>query len=170
MKLHVYLLLGGLFPGPDGWFDSAGFHFLRAQISTAFPDASVYEYEWSSYEDAANDIKLNPTDRHVIIGYSGGGSRFTWLADQNPKLHIDLAVLYDPSPQWQMKSIASADVDKAVCYQNSAPNFGQYGGGKLVGRKDQIVIVPIAEGHLKVQFDESLHSKTIQYIRDLIAA
>jgi hypothetical protein len=49
----------------------------------------------------------------MVIGYSGGGSRATWLANLPAKPKIDLMVLYDPSPTWQMKAIY-ANVKKAT--------------------------------------------------------
>lgn len=166
--MRIYLLLGGFFPGPDGYVTSAGFHVLRAQLASNFPDAVIQTYQWSSYQAAADDMKAHPADKHVVIGYSGGGSRFTWMATANPHVHVDLAILYDPSPSWQMKPVGIADVDRVVSYENKAPFFFGLGGGHLVGRKGQVEIVPIAENHMAVQFDQGLHEKTISYIRALV--
>jgi pimeloyl-ACP methyl ester carboxylesterase len=61
---------------------------------------------------------LPKDDLVIVIGYSGGGSRATWLANLPAKPKIDLMVLYDPSPTWQMKAIY-ANVKKALCYRNN---------------------------------------------------
>jgi len=97
---HVYLLLGGL-QGKDGWVTSAGMFGLRSSL-TELPDVTVTTYDWPSYKKVAADIALLPKDDIVIvIGYSGGGAKATWLANLPSKPHIDLMVMYDPSPPWR---------------------------------------------------------------------
>jgi pimeloyl-ACP methyl ester carboxylesterase len=44
----------------------------------------------------------------VVIGYSGGGSRATWLANEHKQLMLNLMVLYDPSPGVKVTSYAWA--------------------------------------------------------------
>src|SRR5262249_42462861 len=82
-KKHVFLLLGGL-RFMNGWAASvASAGMLRLQSSlAALPDVEVTVYDWRSFKEAGDDIVLLPKDDIVIvIGYSGGGSRATWLAN-----------------------------------------------------------------------------------------
>ena len=91
VQKHVYLLLGGL-QGKDGWVTSAGMFGLRSSL-TALPDVTVTTYDWPSYKKVAADIASLPKDDVVIvIGYSGGGARATWLANLPSKPHIDLMI------------------------------------------------------------------------------
>jgi hypothetical protein len=117
----------------------------------------------------------------VVIGYSGGGSRATWLANMPSKPQIDLMVHYDPSPRWQMKPIGT-NVKKALCYHNTqplmwVPGIGSLGGGELVpsaAARDvldtpAIETVDIAEQHFLVQVDQSLHQRTVDAVRSLVS-
>jgi len=162
-KKHIYLLLGG-FNGADGWVTSAGMLELRSSLA-ALSDVEVTTYDWSSFKKAADDIALLPKDDIVIvIGYSGGGSRATWLANLPSKPKIDLMVLYDPSPTWQMKAIG-ANVKRALCYHNITPFFFGLGGGALVSNNTPIETVEIFENHLLVQTDTTLHQRTIAEVK-----
>lgn len=168
MALKIYILLGGFMPGPDGWIDSAGMHFLRAELSAKFPTADISEFQWSSYRYVAQEIgKASADDKIVVIGYSGGGSRATWLARENPKLRIDLMVLYDPSPRWQMEPLHRTGVKHCVCYHNKSPFFFGLGGGEPTGDPGQITEIDVSENHMLVQSDQSLHERTINAIASL---
>ena len=80
VQKHVYLLLGGL-QGKDGWVTSAGMYRLRSSLAK-LPDVTVTTYDWPSYKKVAADIALLPKDDIVVvIGYSGGGAKATWLAN-----------------------------------------------------------------------------------------
>ena len=163
-KKHIFLLLGGL-NGTDGWVTSSGMLELQSSLA-ALPDVEVTTYDWLFYKKAADDIALLPKDDLVIvIGYSGGGSRATWLANLPSKPKIDLMVLYDPSPTWQMKAI-HANVKRALCYHNITPFFFGLGGGALVGDAP-IETVDIFEHHLLVQTDTTLHQQTIAEVRNI---
>jgi hypothetical protein len=98
-----------------------------------------------------------------VVGYSGGGSRATWLANSVLHKPIDLMVTYDPSPSWQMQNLPP-NVKKAITYQNQVPFFS-LGGGVLTG--PNVTRLLIAEQHLVVQFDERLHRITLQAIEEL---
>jgi hypothetical protein len=100
----------------------------------------------------------------VVIGYSGGGSRATWLAD-GELIIIDLMVLYDPSPSWQMKPVKD-NVKRAICYHNTNPMFGRLGGGLLRG--PHVEVGDIAECHLDVEKDLALHARTIAAVKELL--
>lgn len=160
---HVYLLLGGL-QGKDGWVTSAGMFGLRSSL-TELPDVTVTTYDWPSYKKVAADIALLPKDDIVIvIGYSGGGAKATWLANLPSKPQIDLMIMYDPSPSWGMQVIGS-NVKRALCYCNVTPAFFGLGGGVLRGRDTDVEIVKIYEQHMLVQIDQALHQRTIEEVK-----
>ena len=117
--VQVFLLLGGLV-GADGTLTSAGMFHLASMLR-ALPDTTVTTYSWNNWPDAYRAILANQGKaKIVVIGYSGGGSRATWLANMPSKPKIDLMVHYDPSPRWQMKPIG-INVKKALCYHNTQP-------------------------------------------------
>jgi hypothetical protein len=163
VQKHVYLLLGGL-QGKDGWVTSAGMYRLRSSLAE-LPDVTVTTYDWPSYTKVAADIALLPKeDIVVVIGYSGGGAKATWLANLPSKPQIDLMVLYDPSPPWGMQVIGP-NVKRALCYCNVTPVFFGLGGGVLRGRDTQVETVKIYEQHMLVQVDQTLHQRTIEEVR-----
>jgi hypothetical protein len=172
-KKHVYLLLGGI-NSTDGWMTSAGMFGLRSSLA-ALPDVEVNTYEWASFRKAAKDIaSLPPDDIVIVIGYSGGGAKATWLAngyfggsypkDTLPRPQIDLMILYDASPTWSMMAIHD-NVKRAICYRNVTPLFFGLGGGALVGKNTKIETVDIFEHHLLVQMDSTLHQRTIEEVK-----
>jgi hypothetical protein len=162
VQKHVYLLLGGL-QGKDGWVTSAGMFGLRSSLA-GLPDVTVTTYDWPSYKKVAADIALLPKDDIVIvIGYSGGGAKATWLANLPSKPQIDLMVMYDPSPPWGMQVIGP-NVKRALCYCNATPAFFGLGGGVLRGRDTHVETVTIYEQHMLVQIDQSLHQRTIEEV------
>lgn len=164
-KNHVYILLGGM-RSWDAVITSAGMYGLKSELLTAFPNISVMTYPWSSYSKAANEIHSLPKDDvAIVIGYSGGGSRATWLANMAFYPKIDLMVLYDPSPKWQMKSIP-VNVKHCVCYHNLRGFVLGLGGG--VCRGVRIETVDINESHLAVQVDERLHQRTIEEVGKVV--
>ena len=163
VQKHVYLLLGGL-QGKDGWLTSAGMFQLRSSLAE-LPDVTVTTYDWPSYMKVAADIALLPKDDIVVvIGYSGGGAKATWLANLPSKPHIDLMVMYDPSPPWGMQVIGP-NVKRALCYCNVTPAFFGLGGGVLRGRDTPVETVKIYEQHLLVQIDQTLHQRTIEEVK-----
>jgi pimeloyl-ACP methyl ester carboxylesterase len=178
--VQVYLLLGGLV-GTDGTVTSAGMFHL-ANMLRELPETTVTTYNWNNWPDAYRAILANQGKaKIVVIGYSGGGSRATWLANMPSKPQIDLMVHYDPSPRWQMKPIGT-NVKKALCYHNTqplmwVPGIGSLGGGELVpsaAARDvldtpAIETVDIAEQHFLVQVDQSLHQRTVDAVRSLVS-
>lgn len=160
---HIYLLLGGL-RGPDGWVTSAGMFGLRSSLAE-LPGVTVTTYDWPSYKKVAADIALLPKDDIVIvIGYSGGGAKATWLANMPSRPQIDLMIMYDPSPPWGMQVIGP-NVKRALCYCNITPAFFGLGGGMLRGRDTHVEIVKIYEQHLLVQINATLHQRTIEEVK-----
>jgi hypothetical protein len=177
MSVHVTILRGGM-SGPDGVFDSGGMDLLWDRITqlAPYPKITTSIYNWDQYLLAAHHLAQEPLDvARVIVGYSGGGSRATMIAALPEAPHIDLMILYDPSPRWQMHTIG-ANVRKAITYENSAPLMpslmGELGGGVLQNHPGGPVIerVPIAEQHLLVQWDERLHQHTLKAIEELLAS
>jgi hypothetical protein len=161
---HVFLLLGGLH-GHDGWVTSAGMFGLRGQVAS-LPDVTVTTYGWPSYKQVAADIARLPKDDIVIVlGFSGGGAKATWLANMPSKPHIDLMIMYDPSPSWGMMPIGP-NVKRAICYCNMTPAFFGLGGGMLRGRDNtNVEIVKIYEQHMLVQVNQTLHARTVDEVR-----
>ena len=166
---RVFILLGGV-EGPDGWLDSAGMEGLGQQLGK-LPDVHVSIFTWDQWQSAIEPIE-DTSGKVVIIGYSGGGSRATYLANAlMGKAAIDLMVLYDPSPKWQMQPIG-LNVVRAVCYHNTnpmmlVPMLGELGGGVLTGFG--VETIDIAEQHLLVQADQRLHAETIAAVKKLLA-
>jgi pimeloyl-ACP methyl ester carboxylesterase len=175
--IQVYLLLGGML-GPDGPVTSAGMFGLAKSLQ-ALPNTTVKAYTWDKWRQAYKAILANQRKaKIVLVGYSGGGSRATWLANMPEKPRIDLLISYDPSPQWQMKPIGE-NVKKAICYHNTRtmwfPSLGHLGGGQLVNRAPgsgaahihgpSIETMDITEHHLLVQVDHSLHQHTVEAVQ-----
>jgi len=167
VKVFVFILLGGLI-GPDGYAVSPGILRL-AQRLDAFGEVTTHS--WTAQGEVTQRIAAHDSsDKVVLIGYSGGGFAITEIAEalNGKEPHkIDLLIAYDPSPAWSMKSLGK-NVAKAICYCNSHPLMLGLGGAQLRGQS--VETVPISEQHLAVQFDESLHKRTIAEIEKLAAA
>ena len=162
--VKVFILLGGLI-GVDGYAVSPGILMLAHKLE-AFGDVSTHN--WGARGEVTHSVAhLDPNDKVVLIGYSGGGFAITQIADElngNPPRKIDLLIAYDPSPAWSMASLGK-NVAKAICYCNSSPLMLGLGGAHLRGQS--VETVPISEQHLAVQFDGSLHKRTIAEIEKL---
>ena len=162
--VKVFILLGGLI-GLDGYAVSPGILMLAHRLD-AFGD--VTRHNWTAQREVTQRIvQLDPNDKVVLIGYSGGGFAITQIADElnsNPPRKIDLLIAYDPSPTWSMASLGN-NVAKAICYCNTSPLMLGLGGAQLRGQS--VETVPISEQHLAVQFNESLHKRTIAEIEKL---
>jgi pimeloyl-ACP methyl ester carboxylesterase len=165
VKVFIFILLGG-FIGPDGYAVSPGILLLAHRLDAL---GDVTTHNWSAQADVTQRIaNLNPNDKVVLIGYSGGGFAITHIAEDlngNPPHKIDLLIAYDPSPSWSVKSIGN-NVAKAICYCNDSPLFLGMGGAKLKG--STVEIVNISEPHPVVQFDERLHKRTIAEVEKLV--
>ena len=159
---YVYVLLGGL-AGVDGYVDSQGMLLLAGRIAT-IPYTWVETYPWRDWVTAANRVWARKNVRVAVVGYSGGGSRATWLANSVLHKDIDLIVTYDPSPKWQMQNLP-ANVKKAITFENQIPFIFGLGGGELTGPNVKHYL--IQEEHLLVQFDERLHRITLDAIEEL---
>jgi hypothetical protein len=138
---------------------------LAQSIQRNIPDVQVITWYWGQYLQAYRYLRtLPPGMKRVLVGYSGGGSRSTYIANQKPRQSIDLIIGY-PSPTWQMMPL-TPNIERAICYHNNCPNFGGLGGGRFTGIKN-IQTIEICENHLDVQWDQSLHRRTIRAIAEL---
>jgi hypothetical protein len=167
VKTFIFILLGG-FVGVDGYAVSPGMLWLAHKLD-AFGEVTTFN--WSSQREVVQRIaSLNPNEKVVLIGYSGGGFAITQVAEDlnnlNPPHRVDLLIAYDPSPTWSMKSLGR-NVVRAVCYCNDSPLFLGMGGATLKG--SSVEAVKISEPHPVVQFDPSLHKRTIAELEKLIA-
>jgi pimeloyl-ACP methyl ester carboxylesterase len=173
---RAYILLGGM-AGWDGWFDSAGMLILSNMLTKA--GVVTTSYIWTNDEHCEQDMLaaqqgIYKDAKYVLIGYSGGGTRATYLNRQYPQLRIDLMVLYDPSPAGEMLPIGDS-VKQGWCYHNKDqsmywPGVGYLGGGILTSYPGQNVPISqyeINENHLAVQGDMSLHTKTLGLVQAL---
>ena len=162
--VNVFILLGGLV-GFDGYAVSPGILLLAHRLETF---GEVKTYNWTAQREVRQRIaSLDPNEKVVLIGYSGGGFAITEIADELNRKEghkVDLLVAYDPSPAWSMRSLGN-NVGKAICYCNSSPLMLGLGGAQLRGQS--VEIVTISQQHLAVQFDESLHKRTIAEIEKL---
>jgi hypothetical protein len=135
---------------------------------------AVAVYQWQNWEVAWEHLSATRLLRRVVIGYSGGGSRATWLANKAPRPIIDLVVTYDPSPTWQMEPL-NVNVLRAITYENSMPFafglLGKYdlGCGHLTSHGAPPVITRnhINMPHLAVQADMQLHTQTVDAVKAL---
>jgi hypothetical protein len=161
---RIYLLLGGVSGGEDeAEVDSGGMLVLEKMLAPLL----VTTKPWGEFVSLPTP---NAGDKLAIIGYSGGGTRAIMWANWRRNIPIDLMVLYDPSPEWQMQAIGP-NVKSVITYQNSAPfEFGLGGGIAKVApnnRVTKIKVVPIAQQHLAVQYNETLHDETVAAIKAL---
>ncbi len=162
----------------DGVVTSVGMkrlvQMIREQYSTVKkPAVDVKEYLWGDYVKVYHELSESSTkDSRVLIGYSGGGAKATWVANGNLrndgtfslKPRIDLMVTYDPSPQWSMMDVGK-NVVKGINYYNTMPLMFGIGGGRFKG--PNVKEVQIAMQHLAVQFSSRLHEQTLAYIKEL---
>ena len=161
---RVYVLLGGMV-GPDGSLVSRGMTALADRISQ-LPDVICSKHYWSSYWSVVTSINQLPHDVTVaLVGYSGGGSRATWITDYVYPRAIALVVGYDPSPISSMGKFGR-NVDCSICYRNATANLFGLGGGIFSGAaKTGTITINIP--HLAVQFNEALHARTLEAIENL---
>jgi hypothetical protein len=187
--VKAYVLLGGVMDGigpvPASWghgpVGSYGLEGLGENLA-ALPDVTVVIKDWGQWHDLVDMIAADKDhDKVAVIGFSGGASRATWLANTSYQgkawLGIDLLVGYDPSPKWQVLPL-HGNVAKAICYFNTSPMMpslvGMLGGGQYSAAAsfpcNSILTRTVSEQHLAVQFNPQLHAATIQAVKDLQAA
>jgi hypothetical protein len=133
----------------------------------------VTTWYWGQWPQAWQAIYAawHATDQLIIIGYSGGGSRGTYLCNALFPAPIALFVAYDPSPAREMHPIRR-NVVKAVCYYNERPLMLGLGGGLVTSESPghhppAIDVEPIKLQHLRVQYSAQLHAKTVELIKGL---
>lgn len=162
--MNIFILRGGLF-GPDGPLVSAGMDALARRLASVSKYITCRVYNWCDWQEVGHDIDAQSDMLPVVlIGYSGGGSRATWVA---PGRRVALMVLYDPSPIYQCLHIG-ANVKRCICYYNQTPMMLGLGGGIVAGVGKNVEVVKIAQQHLSVQFSSELHDMTEQAVRALL--
>lgn len=173
MKKVVYLLMGGIF-GIDRFVDSGGMYGLKDILVKNGVVVNVYG--WDQYQETEQHImatRWDAGDKCILVGYSGGGSRATYVARDMPGKDFDLIVGYDPSPARQVLPFGN-NVRKAVCFHNkdtsmTIPFIGTLGGGEYTcpARPGIVTTIEIDENHMLVQEDQSLHDYTAMAIAAL---
>ncbi len=167
--INAYILLGGLTGSFIDYPVNVGLLGLRRTLQQN--KVVCFTYPWGKWQRAADDITAHAGQAAtIVIGHSGGGARATWLANWRNPL-IDLMVLYDPSPAAQMRAIGQ-NVLRAICYHNTNPcmwwpGIGTLGGGVLIG--PHVEMIDFAEFHLLVQFNQTLHARTLAEVKTLEA-
>jgi hypothetical protein len=143
---------------------------LANQIKVAVPNVDVELHFWNDYTNVVQSIQYDkvPNKKFVLVGYSGGGSRSTWVANLIHGKVIDLMVTYDASPRWQMQFV-HANVKKVLQYYNARPMMLGLGGGVVTPTSETTINekITIKQQHLAVQFNQELHNKTIAAIKEL---
>lgn len=174
---YIYILLGGILPGgSDGKVTSRGLvTWADPFVKDTSGEYKVKIYTWGQFVQAGHDIVYDnehaPPHKTIVVGYSGGGSRAVWISYYwNP--HIDLMILWDPSPKWQVNAPGPQRVnigtDKILQFYNTSPwmpsPYGWLGGGYVglsKGNKHtKIETVTIGMQHLKVQVDAMVRDKS----------
>lgn len=158
---QVFVLLGGLW-GPDGYVTSGGLVSFAKELER-LKDTKVRIYTWDQYLQVDAAIKMvPPEDKVVVLGYSGGGSRATYL-----QARIDLMVLWDPSPAWQMEPLRP-NVKRVISFFNRNPAMFGLGGGVVTADFDntttKIEVYPISIQHLLVQSNAMVQNLTWHFV------
>lgn len=167
MKVRCYVIRGGLW-GPDGVATSRGMDGLTYalnQIDGVYADA----WNWTNWQRTLASIDAQRTIiKIVLIGYSGGGMMCPFFVRMATR-RIALAIGYDPSPKGQIKEF-TGNLDRGICYYNDHPMFLGLGGGLFTAQvhgAPSIDIVRISQSHLMVQFNQTLHARTIAEVKKL---
>lgn len=163
--VRVYVICGGIL-GWD-WFSSPGMLSLSADLHRM---KGVYSstHAWSNYQDIVKDVKNTasriPYNGVALIGYSGGGTRALFAAHEMAPIKVDLLVLYDPSPNWQMIPVPK-NVQRTLCYTSTLPLAFGLGGGQATGHN--VELHKVAVPHLAIQGSTHLHEITRAAVRAL---
>ena len=162
--IEISVLLGGLSTWGFENQASSALAGMNAIADLLKPFGNVTTYPWRQWQK----VKLSPNAKNAVVGYSGGGSRATYLVNFCHQT-IDLLIAIDPSPSWQVSKIGN-NVKKAICFKNSAPMmpspFGMLGGGDLVGDTN-IITIPITMQHLFVPRMAIVRERTVQAVLEL---
>jgi pimeloyl-ACP methyl ester carboxylesterase len=169
---HVYMLLGGMF-GPDGVvlapIENSGMIVMQAQLKNMGCDIRVETWDnWMRFLSMIGPESAG--DKNILIGYSGGGTRATWLASKDvhghTKPHIDLMILIDPSPSYQMHAVGK-NVKHVLLIHNNFP--GIYGGGDLVinDHTPPVHRIDVSAPHLMVPELPQVQEAVLSAVREL---
>jgi len=166
----IYILLGGVLGGIDGWVDSTGMVQLATFIQQNVPDVEIKTQPWGDYMNVITAINYDHTNKkNILIGFSGGGSRITWVANR-VRQPIELMVSYDASLAWEVEPVGE-NVKHLVQYYNTRNrllNFG-LGGGYIKAKSDKTKndVYKVKTPHLKIQFNNELHNITLKAVKEV---
>lgn len=156
-----------LLEGLGGDRTSGGVLQQRDKIKAKFPTADVKVYGWSEWDKVAADFKAKPDAKHVLIGYSNGGSTVTWTADTG--VRIDALVAEDPTV-WLSNIPLKGNVKKALCIHNSNPfsSFPPVGHAYLAAGlgfdKTHLKTIETNDSHMYVDYDPVIIAAVFAFI------
>ena len=153
-----------IFYGQGGWIVSGGMYNLGLRLRGLGYSVSFHGAQ--EYAKVANAIDNTPDDIPCAgLGFSLGGNALAWMAQRvlRKTRKINLLVAYDPTKNGPPLSEFELDdhVLRAISYKQVGWFFTSFafGRGVLVG--PQVEVVETRNEHLLVQYDESLHRRTI---------
>lgn len=155
MAVRTFVLLG-----QGGRMTSPGMVSLAQRLG-----ASVNSWNDGDVLSAINQTK----GKIAVIGYSLGANQLGWISKYVTR-KIDLGVAYDPS--WMSPLVKYLDgkyaqvapkFNRLICYRNSGAWI--WGGSTYTGKNVEEHVVNAF--HLGIQFNETLHQKTIAAVAAL---
>lgn len=155
-KPRIYVLYG-----QGGAATSLGMVALADRLKA---HGTVIKHGWDWGHGPATiaaDIRRQPaTTKIVLVTFSvwAGGSMI--MAAGIPNRKIDLVVAYDPT-RLQSFPAAPSNIKRVLLYHNRCAAI--WGGGVIRG--PQVETTTVCSLHLAVDFNESLHAKTIAAVR-----
>jgi hypothetical protein len=151
----------------QGWrFTSQGMVMLGGRLGE-----NTFIYGWDSPEVIIKILwALSRGHKVVVIGYSLGANQLGFIS-AHIKDMIDLGVAYDPSryspltfeDKYGDHYQTAPNFKRFLCYQNTGAWF--FGGSYYVGKN--VELTRVFDFHLGIQFNETLHQKTIAAVGEL---
>jgi hypothetical protein len=147
--------------GQGGRATSPGMVSLAERLEE-FGKSSVHAWDDPMVVQLLN-AALRSGGKAAVVGYSLGANQLGYIS---PLVHyrIDLGIAYDPSrfsPLVKNGVQTAPNFRKLVCYHNVGAWW--FGGSRYEG--PNVKTVKVNAFHLAVQFDEALHLRTIEEIK-----
>jgi hypothetical protein len=167
MQPRIYVLSGQF-----GRLISAGMLSLIPRLKP-YGEVSFHGFRDNSVIEGV--LRSPKEQKIIIIGYSLGANQLGWISKWTfGEREIDLGVAYDPSRQSPLvhRSATGRAVQLApnfkrlVVYYN--PSAWWLGGSTYDGSNVEEIV--IREPHALVQLDQSLHRRTVEYVRQTVEA
>ncbi len=152
MSVRTFVLMG-----QGGRVTSPGMVSLASRL----PNATVHSWDDG---DVIPGVNTWPS-KVAIVGFSLGANALGHIG-AHARREIDLGVAYDPS---RLSPLVANGVQSApqfkrlICFQNVGAWF--FGGSGYLG--NNVETIKVNTFHLAIQFDESLHARTISAIKAL---